>query len=38
MTPNMQLKPWLRHSDVARRHAYCIRNLSANSLRRLTGC
>jgi hypothetical protein len=38
----MQLKPqfrlWLHCSDVASRHAYCIRNLHANFLRRLTGC
>ena len=40
--PNMQLKSFLRlrlrHSDVASCHVYCIRNLRANFLRRLTGC
>lgn len=34
----MKLKPWLRHLDVASRHAYCMRNLRANFLHRLTWC
>ncbi len=32
----MQLKPWLRYSDEANRHVYCIRNMHANFIRRLT--
>ena len=38
----MQLKPFRRlrlcHTDIASRHATCIRNLRANFLHRLTGC
>jgi hypothetical protein len=38
MPPNMQLKSWLRHSDVATCHANRIAISAPERLRRLTGC
>ena len=37
-TYNMQLKSWLRHSDVATCHANRVAISAPERLRRLTGC